>query len=205
MASNHTPRGPGHFPAEFMVRPAIAKDINSILALDLHCWPYRAEIPSDTKVNRAMEVENELAICVADQTAPSEIRSGHTLVLEVNGRAVVGRICVDMSTQIPTTRVTAGDVREAWIECICVQEVWRMRGYGRALLQAALDYLQANNCGIVSLCVANTPSTYHARRLYRSFGFSQIVPFPVERTRSAPKSLDFDGKPFLHYSIILQV
>jgi GNAT superfamily N-acetyltransferase len=206
MANHFTPcrRGHGYFPAQFVVRPATTGDIHSILALDLQCWPYRAEMQSDTKANRAMEVENEIAICVADQTAVSEIRSGHTLVLEVNGRTVVGRICVDMSI-LTRAAAQAGKVRDAWIECICVLEIWRGRGYGRALLQAALDYLRDNRCSVVSLCVAETPSTSHARHLYGSVGFAQVTPPPVARTKSGASALDISGKPFQYHSLVLRV
>ena len=64
---------------------------------------------------------------------------------------------------------------EAFVENICVSESCRRQGYGRALLERALEHCEADGASFLSLEVRRSNTA--ARGLYEAYGFD------VEGTR----------------------
>lgn len=58
----------------------------------------------------------------------------------------------------------------AWVEDVVVDESWRGRGVGEALIQAALD--RAGGAGARTVDLTSRPSREAANRLYLRLGFS---------------------------------
>ncbi len=90
-----------------------------------------------------------------------ESRSTHFFILELDNNEIAGilSLCI---YPIPTGI-------KAWIEDVVVDESSRGRGYGRALMQGAIEYARSKGAKAVEL--TSRPSRIAANRLYRELGF----------------------------------
>ena len=60
--------------------------------------------------------------------------------------------------------------RKYWIEDVIVDDAFRGRGFGRALVRAAVDFAQKKE-GLPTIYLTSNPSRVSARSLYMSEGF----------------------------------
>ena len=62
--------------------------------------------------------------------------------------------------------------RKYWIEDVIVDDAFRGRGFGRALVRAAVDFAQKKE-GLPTIYLTSNPSRVSARSLYMSEGFEE--------------------------------
>ena len=85
-------------------------------------------------------------------------------VAEDDDRNVMGMLTL---TSCPTL---AGE--KVWVEDVIVDEKFRGKGVGRALLRAAVDFAR-NELKAQAVYLTSNPSRVQARSLYRSEGFEE--------------------------------
>lgn len=85
-------------------------------------------------------------------------------VAEDDDRNVMGMLTI---TSCPTL---AGE--KVWIEDVIVDEKFRGKGVGRALLRVAVDFAR-NELKAQAVYLTSNPSRVQARNLYRSEGFEE--------------------------------
>lgn len=63
--------------------------------------------------------------------------------------------------------------KKAWIEDVVVDENVRGKGYGKKLMQHAIDF--AKSQGISKIYLTSNPTRIAANKMYQGFGFEQYV------------------------------
>ncbi|NLI71220.1 MAG: GNAT family N-acetyltransferase [Bacteroidales bacterium] len=63
--------------------------------------------------------------------------------------------------------------KKAWIEDVVVDENARGKGYGKMLMQHAIDFAKSE--GISKIYLTSNPSRIAANNLYQSVGFEQYI------------------------------
>lgn len=64
--------------------------------------------------------------------------------------------------------------RKAWVEDVVVDRAFRSRGYGRALINYAIEYCKSH-LAPCTLMLTSNPQREEANRLYRTSGFEQKI------------------------------
>ena len=88
----------------------------------------------------------------------------HLLVLREDDGRVAGVLIVALYP------ILTGEMR-AWIEDVVVDERYRGKGYGKALVAYAIEF--ARRCGARSISLTSSPARVAANRLYQTLGFVQ--------------------------------
>jgi ribosomal protein S18 acetylase RimI-like enzyme len=85
----------------------------------------------------------------------------HLFLAELDNKEIVGMLTI-VSYDVPSgTRM--------WIEDVVVDEAQRGKGFGKALMEYALDYAESKGAGTIDL--TSRPSRIEANRLYQKLGF----------------------------------
>ena len=64
--------------------------------------------------------------------------------------------------------------RKVWVEDVVVDSAFRSRGYGRALIDHAIDYCELH-LAPCTLMLTSNPTRKEANALYRKSGFEQKI------------------------------
>ncbi|MDQ1297182.1 MAG: hypothetical protein QG611_1161 [Bacteroidota bacterium] len=85
----------------------------------------------------------------------------HLFLAELDNKEIVGMLT------IVTYNVPSG--AKMWIEDVVVDEAQRGKGFGKALMEYALEYAKSKGAGTIDL--TSKPSRVEANRLYQKLGF----------------------------------
>ena len=85
----------------------------------------------------------------------------HLFLAELDNKEIAGMLTV-CAYDVPSGT-------KMWIEDVVVDESHRGKGYGKALMEYALDY--AKSKGAVTIDLTSRPSRIEANRLYQKLGF----------------------------------
>ncbi|MHB8680996.1 MAG: GNAT family N-acetyltransferase [Acidimicrobiales bacterium] len=146
-----------------VVRPVTEEDLDRVVELLQQLHP---ELP--------VSVDGELAR--ETFRAVSAQRGRSLLVADVAGQGVVGT--VDM---VLVPNLSHGALPYAFVENMVVDEPWRSRGVGEALMRAVIERAEAAGCFKVQLDSLRTRARAHA--FYERLGFE---PLAVGLRRYAP-------------------
>lgn len=89
----------------------------------------------------------------------------HLLLLYNDDKKVVGMITLVLCIAVSGNK--------GWIEDVVVDYDYRGKGYGKLLVDCAIEY--AKSLGVDTLMLTSNPSRIEANKLYQSIGFEQYI------------------------------
>ena len=89
--------------------------------------------------------------------------SSHLFILKEDNSCIIGMLTMGIYRSPTGTK--------AWIEDVAVDETYRGKGWGRMLVQYAIDFAKSQRADLLML--TSNPSRIAANNLYQSIGFER--------------------------------
>ncbi len=161
---------------ELVIRPAEFGDLPGLLAL------YHELNPADPAMDR---------VCAEERFTAIRAQPGMTIFVGVTGQAIVSSV-----TLIVVPNLTRNGASYALIENVVTAADYRQLGYGRSLIQHAIEAAWAAGCYKVMLLTGSKDPT--TLRFYENCGFIQDkTGYQVRRADdySSGSAVNISGKP----------